>query len=313
MAAENLSRGAQVTLVRDAERSASSCLLTRAPSGWRWYGAARHLPTAENRMPATIAFANQKGGVAKTTSVSNLSFAFAETGLRVLTIDLDPQGSLTIAMGHDSERLDEQQATLYHSLVGDKPLGEVIIPGNPDLVPSGILLAGAEQELGMDVTRSGQLALRHRLHEVRSNYDVVLIDSPPSLGMLTVNGLVAATHVVVPTQTEHLASVGIRALLNTLARLRRGLNPELQILGVLPTMYSHRQVHDGIVLEGIRDMMAKHGIHVFDPIGRHTSLARASLEGKPSLVLEPGTPGSRAYRDLAREIAHELRLARAAA
>lgn len=264
-------------------------------------------------MPAILAFANQKGGVAKTTSSSNLSFAFAEMGLRVLAIDLDPQGSLTISMGYNPDELDQQQATLYHSLVGEKPLREVIIPGAPDLVPSGILLAGAEQELGMDITRSGQLALRHRLHEVRDNYDIILIDSPPSLGMLTINGLVAATHVVIPTQTEHLASVGIRALLNTLARLKRGLNPELQILGVLPTMYSPRQVHDSVVLEGIQDTMAGHGIQVFEPIGRYTSLARASLEGKPSLVLEPGSPGSRAYRNLAREIAHELKLARAAA
>jgi chromosome partitioning protein len=264
-------------------------------------------------MPATIAFANQKGGVAKTTSTSNLAFAFAEMSLRVLAIDLDPQGSLTISLGYNPEELDRRQATLYYSLVGEKALREIILPGNPDLVPSGILLAGAEQELGMDITRSGQLALRQRLQEIQDHYDVVLIDSPPSLGMLTVNGLVAATHVVVPTQTEHLASVGIRALLNTLTRLKRGLNPELQILGVLPTMYSPRQVHDSLVLEGIQGTMAEQGVHVFEPIGRYTSLARASLQGKPSFVLEPGSPGSRAYRTLAKEIAHGLKLARAAA
>jgi chromosome partitioning protein len=268
---------------------------------------------AESPMPPTIAFANQKGGVAKTTSSSNLAFAFAEMGLRVLGIDLDPQSSLTLSMGHNSEELDRHQATLYYSLLGDRPLREIIIPGNPGLVPSGILLAGAEQELGADITRSGQTVLRERLAEVRAEYDIVLIDSPPSLGMLTINGLVAASHVIIPTQTEHLASVGIRALLSTLARLKRGLNPELRILGVLPTMYNARQVHDGVVLEGIRDAMGGLDVPVFNPIGRYTSLARASLEGKPSLVLEPESPGSRAYRDLARKIAHELKLTHAAA
>jgi chromosome partitioning protein len=264
-------------------------------------------------MLTTVALANQKGGVAKTTSTSNLAFAFAELGLRVLAVDLDPQGSLTVAMGHDPEDLDRMELTLYRSLVGDRPLREIVIPGNPALVPSGILLAGAEQELGMDVTRSGQLALRQRLQEVRADYDVVLIDTPPSLGMLTVNGLVAATHVVIPTQTEHLASIGIRALLGTLGRLRRGLNPDLAVLGVLPTMYNPRQVHDGVVLEGLREMMRGYGIRVFEPVGRYTALARASLEGKPAVALEPGSPGARAYRDLAREIARELTLAHAAA
>jgi len=190
---------------------------------------------------------------------------------------------------------------------------EIIITGDPGLVPSGILLAGAEQELGADITRSGQTVLRERLAEIQAEYDIVLIDSPPSLGMLTINGLVAASHVIIPTQTEHLASVGIRALLSTLARLKRGLNPELRLLGVLPTMHNARQVHDSLVLEGIQDAMGGHGVPVFEPIGRYTSLARASLEGKPSLVLEPGSPGSRAYRNLARKIAHELKLARSAA
>jgi chromosome partitioning protein len=131
--------------------------------------------------------------------------------------------------------------------------------------------------------------------------------------MLTISGLVAASHVIVPTQTEHLASVGIRALLSTLARLKQGLNPELQILGVLPTMHSPRQVHDSLVLEGIQDAMRGQGVPVFEPIGRYTSLARASLEGKPSLVLEPGSAGSQAYRNLARKIAYELKLTRTTA
>ena len=169
-------------------------------------------------------------------------------------------------------------------------------------MPSSIRLANAEPELIGNVLQSGQMVLRNRLKEVRDQYDVILIDSMPSLGLLAINALVAADYVLIPSETEYLSSKGIRLLLATIDKIRRGLNPELEILGVLPTKYARRQVHDNTVLAGVQSGMADLGIRVFEPVARSTAFSKGSLENKPTVLIDPDAPGVDAYYKLADEI-----------
>ena len=249
-----------------------------------------------------IAIANQKGGVGKTTTTVNLAHALAHRGKSVLVIDADPQASLTTYLGHDPEALEEEGRTLYFALIEGTPLASLVIDGNPALVPSSIRLANAEPELIGNLLASPQTVLRSRIRELRSRYDLVLIDCTPSLGLLTINALVAADQVLIPSETEYLASKGIRLLLNTIEKIQTGLNPELGVLGVLPTKYQARYTHDQTVLSGVRAGMADRGIHVFEPIARSTAFAKASLEGKPTVVATPDAPGVESYYKLADEI-----------
>ena len=223
-------------------------------------------------------------------------------GKRVLVIDADPQASLTTYLGHDADELEEAEQTLYFSLIEEKPLSQLILGDNPGLVPSSIRLANAEPELIGNVLQSGQMVLRNRLKEVRDQYDVILIDSMPSLGLLAINALVAADYVLIPSETEYLSSKGIRLLLATIDKIRRGLNPELEILGVLPTKYARRQVHDNTVLAGVQSGMADLGIRVFEPVARSTAFSKGSLENKPTVLIDPDAPGVDAYYKLADEI-----------
>jgi chromosome partitioning protein len=263
-------------------------------------------------MPFTLTIANQKGGVAKTTTCCNLAHAFAGMGLRVLAIDMDPQASLTISLGHDPDTLEEQQATIHFALLNERnqprPLRSLVVGNNPALVPSSILLAGTEQDLAVDHLRAPQTALREQLRDIRGDYDVILIDSLPSLGLLAVNTLVAATHVLIPTQTERLSSSGIMLLLRTVSTIQTRFNPELEILGVLPTMHTARHVSDGLVLEGLQKGMEPLAIHVYDPIPRTTLFTRATLAAQPVVMSDPRSEGGRAYLKLAREIADHVQL-----
>lgn len=247
-------------------------------------------------MTRIIAFANQKGGVAKTTSTLTVAAALAESGKRVMVVDLDPQGALTFSMGIDPDDLDE---TVNDVLVRRLPIDKVIIGREVDLVPANIDLAGAEAILLAKTGR--EYALQRALREVETKYDFILIDCPPSLGILTINGLTAATEVVVPLQCEALSHRGVGQLIETLEDIRHFTNPGLELLGVIPTMYDGRTKHAQQVLN---DVGMRYKVRVFDPpVRKSIKFAEASQAGRSILSYAPGHHGADAYRAIARAIA----------
>jgi chromosome partitioning protein len=250
----------------------------------------------------TIAVANQKGGVGKTTSAINLGQALHDEGRRVLLIDVDPQGSLTVYCGLDPVALAEQGRTVSDALVGDadKPLSAVIVErdGGPDVVAASIDLAGAELEL----SRFGAQVLEVKLREVRDRYDVVLIDCPPSLSILTANALTAADSVLIPVKTDRLSMQGIKLLLETVGKIRTRANPDLEVLGILPTLYNKGFQSDDIALE-LLTQIAPSGVAIFDPIPRSTAFDRSNLVNVATVTAEPDAPGAQSYRCLAKTLA----------
>jgi chromosome partitioning protein len=254
-------------------------------------------------MARVTAIANQKGGVGKTTSTVNLAYALTRSGARVLAIDADPQSSLSISLGIDPRtirELEEAQRTLYYALVKGVPLADLILHLNPDVVPSSIRLANAEAE--MLSPYGAATALREALAAVRSQYDHILLDCPPTLSLLTVNALAACDEVLIPVKTDYLSMMGISLLLDTIENVRRRANPELTILGILPTMFNARNVHDQEVLAELREIVSTRNIPIFDPVNRSTVFDKAPVEGKSTLELYPNTPGVANYATIAENI-----------
>jgi chromosome partitioning protein len=246
-------------------------------------------------MARVIAFANQKGGVAKTTSVVSMGAALSERGRRVLTIDLDAQGALTYSLGIDPDDLDE---TVNDVLVRRLPIEKVLIQRELDLVPSNIDLAGAEAVLLAKTGR--EYALQRAMRDVLDQYDYILLDCPPSLGILTINGLTAASEVLVPLQCEALSHRGVGQLIETLNDIRHFTNPNLETLGLIPTMYDGRSRHARQVLE---DVGSRYDVKVFEPpVRKSIRFAEASQAGKSILAFAPTHPGAMTYRLLARQI-----------
>lgn len=249
-------------------------------------------------MPHILAVANQKGGVAKTTTVASLGVAFAEQGRRVLLVDLDPQACLSFSLGLDPDALE---LSIHDVLLGKVPASMAIAAtkDGPDLLPATIDLAGCEALL---LTRTGrEYALRNVLEDLYAvaepAYDDVLIDCPPSLGVLTINGLTAADEVLIPLQCETLSHRGVGQLLDTVADIQRLTNRSLQVLGVLPTLYDSRTLHSRDILDDIND---RYGLAVLDPpIARSVRFAEAPAAGRSVLSTARRLRGSQAYRELA--------------
>jgi chromosome partitioning protein len=242
-----------------------------------------------------IALANQKGGVAKTTTTLNLGVALVERGKRVLCVDLDPQSNLTMSQGIDPDELDR---TMFDVLVHKTPLEDVIQHREVDLAASSIDLAGAELALSSMIGR--ERALQKALLPVRGLYDFVLIDTPPSLGLLTINALTSADGVIVPVQCEYLSLRGLIQLENTLTMIRENLNPDVRIRGILPTMFDGRTLHSR---EAVEILQENFGDLVFETKIRKTiRYAEAPVKGTSVLKYDSKGKAARAYRDLAGEV-----------
>jgi len=249
----------------------------------------------ETQLASVIAFANQKGGVAKTTSTLNLAVALQEQGLRVLVVDLDPQGNLTMSQGMNPDSIER---SMFDVLVHRLPIAEVIHEREVDLAVSSIDLAGAELALSSQIGR--ERALEKSLNPVKSDYDYVLIDTPPSLGLLTINALVASDGVIVPVQCEYLSLRGLVQLENTLSMIRENLNPDVKIVGILPTMFDGRTLHSK---EAVEILTENFGPLVFNTRIRKTvRYAEAPVKGSSVLKYDPKGPAADAYRDLAKEV-----------
>ena len=251
-------------------------------------------------MTRTLAIANQKGGVGKTTTAVNLSAALAEAGQRVLSVDLDPQGHLTINMG--CRRPDEIEMTVYNVLVDHHvPASAALMRSDAmgvDFLPANIELSGAELQLVTEFGRES--VLKDKLEPLLAQYDFVVIDCPPSLGLLCINALVAAGEVIIPLQCEYFGMKGMQQLQRTIERVRVKLNPALRIAGILPTIYKSRTLHSQEVLDLVRERY--HG-QVFDmTVDASIRFAETPLAGQSILQYAGGSPGARSYRSLARAI-----------
>ncbi len=250
----------------------------------------------KNKGPAkVIAFANQKGGVAKTTTALNLAVAFKESGHRVLCVDMDPQGNLTMSQGVDPDKVEK---SMFDVLVHRIPISEIIVKREIDVAVASIDLAGAEIAMSTQIGR--ERALQKGLDEVRNDYDFVCIDTPPSLGLLTVNALTAADKVIVPVQCEYLSMRGLVQLQNTLTMIRENLNPGVEIEGILPTMLDSRTVH---AKEAVEILEENFGELVFKSrIRKAIKFAEAPVRGASVLKYDPSSKAAGAYRDLAKEV-----------
>jgi chromosome partitioning protein len=264
---------------------------------------ARLLPRPQGRgrhdrgpsVARVIAFANQKGGVAKTTTTLNLGVALMEQGQRVMAIDLDPQGNLTMSQGWNP---DEIERSMFDVLVHKLPITEILRNSEIDVAVSSIDLAGAELALASMIGR--ERALEKALMPVLPDYDYILIDTPPSLGLLTINALVASNGVIVPVQCEYLSLRGLVQLENTLTMIRENLNPNVAIQGILPTMFDKRLLHSREAVEILKENFGDLVLNT--KIRKTVRYAEAPVKGMSVLKYDPSGEAAGMYRDLAKEV-----------
>lgn len=249
-------------------------------------------------MAAVFVLANQKGGVGKTTTTYNLGVALADIGQRVLLVDLDPQGGLTYYSGFEPEELGK---TIYHCLVRNTPAQEVILTNDYgiDLLPANIDLSLAEFQLVNAPARERRIT--KIVNELRDHYDFILIDSQPSLGLLTINALAAADQVIIPISCEFLSLRGTRALLKLIAKVRGSLNSKLSVAGLLPTMFDSRTLHGREILDRLITEFPQYHLYSHT-VARSIRFAESAREQKPVYEMKIQVPGALAYRELAREL-----------
>ena len=250
-------------------------------------------------MARILAVANQKGGVAKTTTVINLAAALVERGERVLVVDLDAQACATFSLGLDPEDLEESGADVFMRREPGRQVADIVIrtADGVDLVPAVIDLAGADRALASVLGR--EYVVRDALEPVRGDYDWILLDCSPSLGIITINALTAANGVIVPLQCETLSHRGVGQLLETIADVQRLTNPGLRIIGVVPTLFDGRTTHAKAVLA---DLGPRYGVRVFSPISRSIRFAEAPAAGRSILATSGASKGANDYRTLAAEL-----------
>jgi chromosome partitioning protein len=254
-------------------------------------------PLHEHGPAQVIALCNQKGGVGKTTTAINLGAALVELGRRVLLVDFDPQGALSVGLGVNANELD---ATIYDALLGNAAAEDVLLKTNAgmDLLPSNIDLSAAEVQLVNEVAREHMLA--GVLRPLVPDYDVVLIDCQPSLGLLTINALTAANSVLVPLECEFFSLRGVALLIQTIEKVQQRLNPSLQLLGLVATMYDGRTLHSREVLARVVDAFGDAVFHTV--INRTIRFPETTVAGEPITSYATASPGATAYRDLAKEV-----------
>ena len=248
-------------------------------------------------MGKIVSFSNQKGGVGKTTTCVNMAAYIASTGKKVLLVDIDPQGNATTGLGFSKSTLKK---SVYNVLIDDERVSDNILQTELtglDVLPSNIDLAGAEVELVYK--RSREKVLKNALEEVRDNYDYIFIDCPPSLGLLTINALAASDSIIIPIQSEYYALEGLSQLMNSITLVKQHLNPNLDVDGVVLTMYDSRSLISKQIAEEIKKFFTKRLFEIVVP--RNVRLVEASSYGKPIMMHDPKCTGARAYKALTME------------